>query len=617
MPPITVVFEPDGRHAQGKRSESIFAVARRVGINIRSDCGAQGSCGKCRIIVKPASSVTPPTIEEKTLLKTEELQQGMRLACQTRIKSSQDIQVILPSESRQSRRRLQIEGSFQLFSFNPPIRSILLNIPSVDPNHPIPDDERLVIELGKTDTKHAKKSWIIPIGVRRPLPNILRKAAGHVTVILREPRSILDVIAGDAQENVFGVALDIGTSKLVACLHSLVTGDRIATAGIENPQIRFGEDIMSRLSYAAVDSNNRRELQKLVCDGFNELLQLLIDQSGISPKNIYELVVAGNTVMTSLFLGIDTTFLAFGPFILPFRGPLNVSSSHLGLSLPSQANVHILPNVAGYIGADAIADILATRLHKHRKISLLIDIGTNSEVILGNRDELIACSCAAGPAFEGAQIEHGMKAVTGAIERLTIDPNSLEVKVTTIDSATPIGLCGSGVVDAVAQLYAAGLITHQGRFTKKASPSLQRSRRGSKFLLVKKDASSNQPAITISEHDISQLLLAKGAIQTGYKLLLDQQKLTSGDLNHVYVAGAFGHYLNPVSAQRIGLIPSIPVNRVTFVGNTALAGASMTLLSQTVRTQARRLAQIIRHLDLARHPVFNKVYTASLFLPKN
>lgn len=616
MPPVTVVFEPDGRHAIAQQGEHLFAVTRRVGINIRSECGGQGSCGKCRIIVKPASAVTPATKVEKTFLTSKELKQGMRLACQARIVGSKNLQVIFPPESRSTQRRLQIDGISQPVTLQPATRSFLLFIPPANPDHPIPDDERLTIELAKTEDKHTQKSWNIPIAVQCTLPSALRKASGHVTVVLHEPSTILDVIAGDAQENIFGVALDIGTSKMVASLHSLLSGACIAAAGIENPQICYGEDILSRLSYAAAEPANRLELQRLLCDGFNQLLQQLTTQSGISSKQIYELVIVGNTAMTSLFLGIETTYLAFGPFVLPFRGPLDIPAIHLGLSIPPQANVHILPNIAGFVGADAIADILATRLHLSRKNSLLIDIGTNSEVILGNQERLTACSCAAGPAFEGAQIEHGMKAVTGAIERLTINTHSLEVEITTIDNATPIGICGSGVVDAVAQMAEAELITNQGRFTKKASPRLQKSQRGNKFLLVEKNTSKNQPAITISEHDISQLLLAKAAIQTGYELLLDQRQLQPDDLGHVFIAGAFGRYLNPVSAQQIGLIPPIPVNRVTFAGNTALAGASMVLLSKRVRRQAKHLAQKVHHLDLARHPAFNRKYTASLFLPR-
>ncbi|MFX1563724.1 MAG: ASKHA domain-containing protein, partial [Promethearchaeota archaeon] len=615
MPPVTVVFEPDGRHARAKRDESLFAIARRVGINIRSDCGGQGSCGKCRILIRPASAVTPITTAEKTHLTSKELRKGIRLACQARVKGSRELRVILLPESRPTRRRLQIEGISKPVSLRSSIHSLLLRIPPVDPDNPVPDDERLTKELGKIEDKYAQKSWRIPIVVHRTLPEVLRRASGHVTVIFQKPRTILDVIAGDAQENIFGVAIDIGTSKLVACLHSLVSGKCIAAAGIENPQISYGEDIMSRLSYAGADSANRRELQHLVCEGVNQLLQMLANQSGISSKNIYEIVVAGNTAMTSLFLGVDTTFLAFGPFVLPFRGPLNIPASHLGLSLPSHVNVHILPNVAGYVGADAVADILATQLNRRRKISLLIDIGTNTEVVFGNRDGLAACSCAAGPAFEGAHIEHGMKAVTGAIERLRINPNTLDVEFATVDDAIPIGICGSGVLDTVAQLAEAGLITHQGKFTKAASPRLQQSNGGRKFILVKGAASKNQPTITISEYDISQLLLAKAAVQTGYEILLSQKQLTPDDIDHVYIAGAFGRYLNPVSAQRIGLIPHVPVNRVTFAGNTALAGASMALLSLPARRQATKIARIIHHIDLARHPAFNQTYTASLFLP--
>ncbi len=540
---------------------------------------------------------------------------GYRLACQTLVTGNSDVQVVVPPESRITKRRLQIEGIANPVALRPTVHSVLLSVPPVDPAHPVADDERLIEELRK---HHRGKmgSLTVPLFIQRKIPEMIRIALGQVTVTLWNKRTILDVTAGDSRDDLYGVALDIGTSKLVASLHSLVTGRSLAVAGLENPQIRHGEDIMSRLSFAAADPASRAVLQNLVVDSVNLLLSRLAKEASISLERVYELVVVGNTVMTGLFLGLNTKYLGYGPFTAPARGPFDVSSHTLNLSLPPQANVHVLPCIAGYVGADALADILATRLHRRRRISLLIDIGTNSEVVLGNRDKLTACSCAAGPAFEGAQIEHGMKAVTGAIERVTIQPDSLEVKVETVDNQPPIGICGSGVVDTVAQLAEVGLITPQGRFKEHSTPKLVHDQRGKRFVLVEGKPEKNQPAITISEQDISQLLLAKAAIQTGYKLVLDHHQLSPTDLDKVYIAGAFGTYLNPASARRLGLIPPVPSNRVTFVGNAALAGARLALLSRTHRSQAARLAKTIHFLDLARHPEFNRTYTSSLFLPK-
>ncbi len=612
---VKAIFEPDGRRVEARAKESLLKIAQQVGITIRSECGGKGTCGKCRLQVSPKQSVTPPTSVEKEHLTVKEMKMGYRLACQALVTGDLDVQLMVPRESRITKRRLQIEGITNPVTLRPVVHAVQVSVPPVDPTHPVADDERLIEGLRKR-IGGKRGSWVIPMWVTRRIPEIIRESLGQVTVTLWDKRTVIDVNAGDTREDLFGVALDIGTSKLVASLHSLVTGNLLAVAGLENPQIRHGEDIMSRLSFAAKDPTNRAVLQNLILDSINLLLARLAQEATISLDHIYELVVVGNTVMTSLFLGLDTKYLGYGPFTAPARGYLNVSSDILNLSLPPQANVHVLPCIAGYVGADAVADILATGLHRRKRMSLLIDIGTNSEVVLGNREELTACSCAAGPAFEGAQIEHGMKAVSGAIERVSIHPDSMEVEVETVDNKPPIGICGSGVVDAVAQLAEVGLLTPHGRFTDYPTSRLLQDERGKRFILFERRDGERESTITLSEHDVSQLLLAKAAIQTGYRLVLDHHHLSPADLDRVFIAGAFGNYLNPASARVIGLIPRVPSNRVTFVGNAALAGARLALLSRTHRSQAIRLAKTTHFLDLARHPDFNQTYTSSLFLPK-
>ncbi|MFW9831264.1 MAG: ASKHA domain-containing protein, partial [Candidatus Thorarchaeota archaeon] len=436
---------------------------------------------------------------------------------------------------------------------------------------------------------------------------------GQVTAIIRNRRQILDLKAGDARENIYGIAFDIGTSKLVGSLFSLVTGNQINTAGVENPQLRFGEDIMLRLHYAAVSPQTRKEIQAAVINGLNSILQTLTS-TGIPINQIYEVTVVGNTVMTSLFLGLDTTHLAYGPFVPPYRGPIETPSEVLGLKLLPQSVIYVLPNIAGFVGADAVANILATRLYRHKNPSLLIDIGTNSEVILGSREGISATSCAAGPAFEGAQIKHGMKAVSGAIERVTLNPESMTFQLTTIDDLEPVGICGSGVVDVIAQLVEANLLSKKGRFTKGAEPHLITEGMHRSILLHGKRSDKTRPYITLSEHDISQLLLAKAAIQTGYIILLKMHELIPDALDKIFIAGAFGNYLNTANARRIGLIPQVPLEKVVFVGNAALAGAQLTLLSTAQRKIATRLAITTKFIDLARHPDFSRIYAASLFI---
>ncbi len=615
MSPVKVIFEPDGRRVEAKAGETLLAIANRGGIHLRSECNGQGKCGKCRIKISPDSSTTAPTQSELKHLDSVQFREGIRLACQTHILGSQPVQVTILPESRIGERRLQIQSVIRSFPLKPVIHTYLIHIPPLNYNQVIPDNERFLQGLTKAISPDRPRHWIVPLEVLEKLPSAIRTPVMHVTVMIREKTRVLDVIPGDVLENVFGLAIDIGTSKIVAALHSLHTGELFAVEGIENPQIQFGEDIMTRLHYAAVEYKTLKNLQHAVIQAINQLIQLLIETSGVPQRHIYETVVVGNTVMTSLFLGIDSSHLAYGPFVPPIRGPTEVSPQQIDLNLPYQGMVHVLPNVAGYVGGDAIADILATRIHRQQKTSLLIDIGTNSEVILGNRTNLIASSCAAGPAFEGAHIEHGMKAVTGAIEHVSINPRTLSVEVLTIDDASPIGICGSGIVDVVAQLAQAGLLNPKGRFTEKAKPLLVTEGKKRKFVLAPRKKRGQSLQLTVSEEDISQLLLAKAAIQTGWQLLLEHKRIPVADIDQVFIAGAFGRYLNSDSARILGIIPKVPLRRVKFVGNTALAGAQLALLSVTSRKEASKLAHSIHHLDLARTPNFNKTYTNALFLP--
>jgi uncharacterized 2Fe-2S/4Fe-4S cluster protein (DUF4445 family) len=610
---IEVIFEPDGRRSTAHSNQTILDVAHQVGLQIRSDCGGQGICGKCRVHVEPQTGLKELTSIELSKLTSHHQKAGFRLACQARINGTSDLIVTIPTASRGLQRQLQITGVSLSYKLNPAVHTLLLTVPAIDPSQSIPDTERLLTALSSLmDTKSLTR-WDYPLSVIEKTPNALRKASGEVTLVLRNQSQILDIHAGDARENIYGIAFDIGTSKLVGSLFSLTSGKHIATEGMENPQLRFGEDIMTRLSYAAISGYARKKLQSEVIVAINSLLSSLTS-SRIPLDQIYELVIVGNTVMTSLFLGLDTKHLAYGPFTPPFRGPIETQASKLGLDLPSQTIVYVLPNVAGYVGADALANILATGMNQHQKPNLLIDIGTNSEVILGNHERIAATSCAAGPAFEGAQIEHGMKAVSGAIEQVTLDPQSMTFQLTTIDNLKPIGICGSGVIDAIAQLAEAGLLSKKGRFTQKAKPYLISSNKKRVIILYKGERDKNQPSITLSEHDISQLLLAKAAIQSGYTLLLQHHQLSVEDLNQVFIAGAFGNYLNLASAKRIGLIPPVSLEKVSFIGNAALSGAQLALLSTIHRRQATQLAHTIEFVDLARHPAFSKIYATSLFI---
>ena len=613
MPTITVTFEPNGRRIVAHTNQTLLEIAQQVGLDLRSDCGGHGSCGKCRVHIIPDENLPPPTESEVSLISQDQREAGFRLACQTRVTGQDNITVTVPTANRGQRRRIQVEGVHVDVPLNPAIQAIVARIPGVDPDHVIPDTERVISELERHFPVQAPTRWEYPLPVMVKTPEAVRTAGGRVTLILRNQTQLLDIRAGDATNSLYGLTVDIGTSKLAGSLYSLTSGDCVATTGIENPQLQYGEDLMTRLSYASVSMETRKKLQEIVIAGIEAIIDDLT-ASGIPRDRIYEVIVVGNTVMTSLFLGLDTRHLSYGPFTPPIRGPLDIQAGQLGLQLPPHTAIHVLPNIAGFVGGDAVADILTTNLHRQPEPTLLIDIGTNSEVVLGSQHRISATSCAAGPAFEGAQIEHGMKAVSGAIERVEFDEAKVSFQIETVDRVDPIGVCGSGVVDAIAQLAEAGFLSKKGRFTAKANPHLITEGKKRAIPLHEGSAGKTKTSITLSEHDVSQLLLAKAAIQTGYTLLLQHQNIRAENLAQIYIAGAFGNYLNLANAQRIGLIPPISLSKVAFIGNAALSGAQLVLLSTQYREEAGHLAKNIEFVDLARHAHFSATYTASLFL---
>ena len=613
MSKISVTFEPAGRRIDAQANQTIIDLAQQIGLDLRSDCGGKGTCGKCRVHIIPKENLQPPTEPELSLISRDHNEAGFRLACQARVNGQGDLTVTVPTATRGLRRRIQVEGFRVDVPLNPAIQTIVARIPGVNPDQVIPDTERVISELERHFPTLTPTRWEYPLPVMAKTPEAVRKAGGRVTLILRNQNQLLDIRAGDASDSLYGLTVDIGTSKIAGSLYSLTSGQCVATTGIENPQLQYGEDLMTRLSYASVSIETQKELQEKVIQGIDSIIDILT-VSGVPRDQIYEVVVVGNTVMTSLFLGLDTRHLSYGPFTPPIRGPLDTQAGQLGLQLPPHTAIHVLPNIAGFVGADAVADILTTDLHRQPEHTLLIDIGTNSEVVLGSQDRISATSCAAGPAFEGAQIEHGMKAVSGAIERVKFDKPSVSFQIETVDQTDPIGICGSGVVDAIAQLAEAGFLSKKGRFTSPAKPHLIIEGKKRAILLYEGKAGKIKTSITLSEHDISQLLLAKAAIQTGYTLLLQHQNLRVQDIAQVFIAGAFGSYLNIANAQRIGLVPPVSLNKVTFIGNAALNGAQLALLSTQYREEASRLANSVEFVDLARHSDFSATYTTSLFL---
>ncbi|MHA2314292.1 MAG: ASKHA domain-containing protein, partial [Candidatus Hermodarchaeia archaeon] len=448
------------------------------------------------------------------------------------------------------------------------------------------------------------------------LPSLLRDANWDVTVTLWNNQRIIAIEQGNSESAKYGFSVDIGTSTIVGYLVDLNSGNIVSTQSQENPQVIYGEDIISRISFASKTEGGLAKLQDTVIDAINGLISNACQDQGISPDSIYEVTVVGNTAMHHLFLGIQPKSLSVAPYVPVVKRSMNLRADSLRVKVNPLANIHVLPIIAGFVGADAIADVLATGIHTTQKMSLLIDVGTNGEVFVGNKEDIVSCSCAAGPAFEGMQIRNGMKARTGAIEKVKLEQDTFEVKYETIGGVKPVGICGSGMVDAIAEMFKYGITSQRGGINREIKTKRLIEIKGQPhFVIAWKYETGIGNDITINGKDIQEIQLAKAAFQTGTTILMKEKAVTANELDQVYLAGAFGRYINQESAKIIGLIPDVPTKRIRFVGNTAVSGAKMALTSTTIRKQAEKLAKEIRYVELVTAPNFQEEYQNSIFLP--
>ncbi len=610
MKQFFIRFEPEGKKLTADDASNILDVAKEGGVGIRSECGGKGKCGKCRIIIEDQLHLGELTETEKEYLTPEEIKKGYRLACMASVHG--DLVVFIPSESRLSVRRIQIQGMEQPVKLDPNVKKINLVLEKPTLQNPVADDVNVLNSLEKVSNLQELEYEYELIKI---LPDALREGDWNVTVTLLNNKRIISLDPGDTTSRTFGFAVDIGTSKIVGYLIDLNSGEVVGVGSLENPQIAYGEDILSRISYAEKGYENKQRLQNLATEGINKIIKMACEEAGVDPREIYELTVVGNTAMFSLFLGIQTKYLHLAPYVPGVKGPAIVKAKELNLNINSWGSVHFLPNIAGYVGADAVGDVLATGIYEMDEMCLLVDVGTNGEVFVGNKEDIVSCSCAAGPAFEGVHIQHGMKAVTGAIERIKIEPKNFDVKYETIDGSKPVGICGSGIIDAVAEMFKCGIITDRGRFNDIDTSRMVRIEGRHEFVIAWKEETDVRKNITVSMKDIEEIQLAKSAIHTGCTVLMEKKGVTEDDLDRVFIAGAFGNYINPESAKFLGLIPDIPTEKIAFAGNTALAGAKMALVSKDVRKTAQKLSQWIRYVELMAESGFQREFINSTLIP--
>jgi uncharacterized 2Fe-2S/4Fe-4S cluster protein (DUF4445 family) len=513
--------------------------------------------------------------------------------------------LMIPAESMTTPQRIQVEGLEIRVPPEPAVRAYRVQLSAPSLKAPGADADCLLQTLSQ---QHKLRCTKIDIAALRTISDQLRswKWKGQAAVRNGEVIAILS-----PRSRQLGLAIDLGTTKVAGYLVDLRDGRTLATKGIMNPQISYGEDIISRMTAAVHSPADGTALQKLAVDAINELSVNLCTEAGTKPEQILEAVVVGNTAMHHLFLRLPVKQLVLSPFVPAIGRALEVKARELGLDIAPGAYVYLLPNIAGFVGADHVAMLLATNAWQAKETTVALDIGTNTEVSLVHKGKIATTSCASGPAFEGGHIKYGMRAATGAIERLHIDGNRIHYQ--TIDGAPPVGICGSGILDALAQLHAARVIDEGGRITDNRR-RVRISKGQREFILVDKAERKGKPAITITQHDVRELQLAKAAIRTGIQLLLETSGCSEDNIKQVIIAGAFGTYIDISSAVAIGMLPPLPLSHFRQVGNAAGMGAKLALISLRSRAQAEAIASRVNYLELASTHSFPPTFMQASYL---
>ncbi|HOK03736.1 MAG TPA: ASKHA domain-containing protein [Victivallales bacterium] len=580
----------------------------RAGILIKNPCAGQGICGKCKIRV--ISGESTPDEQCKKFFSQEELENGWRLACRLKIKDNLEIDV--PSETIFENELLILTQDDKPFLLenSPLVRKKFFSLIPPSLENQKADFEALREDLSVQD---------ISLETLRTIPMFLRENSFKGTAVLSDNK-IICLDKGNTESINFAVAVDIGTTTIVVSLIDIVKGKTIDSKGSLNPQTKFGDDLISRIMAEKKSAENLEQLQSLVIQAVNNLIRQLCQDNGIKQKNIYSAAVAGNTVMECFFCGITAKNLGEIPFVPPFKKPLLFEANDLGIDINPEAPVYIFPLIGGFVGGDITAGISACRLDEREKPTLFIDIGTNGEIVLANGGNLFAASAAAGPAFEGARIEYGMRASKGAIEKVIINREGVHLNV--IGNTAPLGICGSAVIDSTAELLKIGILESSGRILSpdelSSLPKILKDRLISRddgqtwdFLLQ----ADNKKKIFISQRDIREIQLATGAIRATINILLQKIGITPEELDTVLVAGGFGNFIRRNNAVRIGLLPNIPDYKIRYVGNTSSEGAKEALLSGERRRKAEELAEKTNYIEISLDPEFQMIFSEAMIFP--
>jgi uncharacterized 2Fe-2S/4Fe-4S cluster protein (DUF4445 family) len=613
----TVNMQPVGRRAEVHPGMTLLDAARSVGVELASLCGGAGVCDSCRVRLV-TGQLSPLTLEEQSLFTQAEIDQGFRLACLT--EPLGDVKIDIPPESLTTPQRLQVEGLSAEVPLSPAIKAFDVHVkpPSIDD---LRADTRRIIDTfageGRLDSGHPIRFH--PAVLREISPRA-REQDWQLRAVLRRDEVIAILPEGAP---IAGLAVDVGTTKLAAYLVDLSTGLTLAKSGAMNPQIAYGEDVVSRIAYTEQHEEGRRTLQRRLMETLNELVGEMCRAASMDRSQLVDAVVVGNTVMHHLFAGLPVSQLGHAPYVPAASEALDLPAGDIGLGIAPGASVHLPPNIAGYVGADHVAMVLAIGAWEAQRTTLALDIGTNTEITLNHGGRLLCCSCASGPAFEGAHIRDGMRAAPGAIERVQIQeeriggngaPHHAKVRIQTIGDQPAVGICGSGILDSIAEMLGAGILDRRGALV--GNHPLVRKRDGlNEFVLAEASHTGHGKDVLVTRRDVNEIQLAKGAIRAGIEILLAEAGIGAEVIQDFIVAGAFGTYISIPSAIRVGMFPSLPESHFRQVGNAAGAGARQMLVSVRQRGLSQEIAQRLEYIELSSHPEFTNEFSHRLFFP--
>ncbi len=626
-----VVFTPSGRRGHFPVGTPVLKAARALGVDIDSVCGGRGICGRCQIqvsegsfskhgIVSSAENLTAFNEVEARYKSKKSMRDERRLSCQALLEG--DVVIDVPADSQVHRQVVRKRAEVRDIKLDPAIRLHYVEVEEPDMHKPTGDLERLRRAL---EDQWGLKELECDLRILQSLQKSLRDGKWKVTVAVHRAQVITAIWPG-FHDRVFGLAVDVGSTTIAAHLCSLRTGEVVASSGIMNPQIRFGEDLMSRVSYAMMNPGGDKEMTQAVRDGLNVLVAEVCKEADILPSEILNAAFVGNPIMHHLLLGIDPTELGGAPFALTLNSGLTIWATEMGLEINEDARIYVLPCIAGHVGADTAGVILSETPYLSDDIVLVVDVGTNAELVLGNKDRLLAASSPTGPAFEGAQISCGQRAAPGAIERLRIDPDTLEPRYKVIgcdlwsnedgfDQAIRrigvTGICGSGVIEALGEMFLAGILVTDGTIDgamAAKSPRIQADGRTFSYLIRE-----GEPEIRITQNDVRAIQLAKAALYAGARLLMDHLEIDTVD--RIVLAGAFGSHIDVKYAMILGMIPDCDLSKVASAGNAAGTGARIALLNQKARDEIEDVVRRVEKIETAVEPKFQAHFIEAMGLP--